>query len=248
MARWFAWIQGPEPRQHKDVANLRIWFVMFLSWLAGLALIGAWAFARLEAGDAGGLGLWLAAVAMFYLSLCCLFFPLPTAWIVLLLASNEVALLESVPLRVVTVATLCAAATAVANLNEYHVLTFMLRYRAVDRVRRTRLYRVAAAWFSVSPFWTITAFSFIPIPVDVVRILAIAARYSRVRFAAAYFVGRFFRYALFALSSAGLNLSPLDIALIQLVLVVLAGMKVLHAVIKRRRDRARAATPPESEA
>jgi hypothetical protein len=128
-------------------------------------------------------------------------------------------------------------ATAVANLNEYHVLTFLLRYRSVGRLRETRVYEVAARWFSVSPFWTITAFSFIPIPVDVVRVLAVAARYDRFRFGLAYFVGRFFRYGLFAWSSAGLNLSPLDIAVIQAGFVVLAGLKVGHGVMKRRRAR-----------
>lgn len=245
MARWLAWMQGPGDIRSADEANLRRWFVAFLSWLAMLAAVGVWAFGRLEAGHADGMGVWLLAVGMFYLSLCCLFFPLPTAWIVLLLASNDVALVDSVALRMALVAVSCAAATAVANLNEYHILTFMLRYRAVGRVRETRLYHTAAAWFAVSPFWTITAFSFIPIPVDVVRILAIVARYSRVRFAGAYFVGRVLRYGLFALSSVGLNLSTLDIAVIQGVLVVLAGLKVVHAMIRRRRGRgsASAATP-----
>jgi membrane protein YqaA with SNARE-associated domain len=237
VARWFAWINGPDSRSAGDDANLRAWFAGFLSWLAVLTGVGVWWFARVEAGLTGDLGVWLAAVGMFYLSLCCLFLPLPTAWVVLLLASNDVALTESVPVRVMVVALLCAFATGVANLNEYHILTFMLRYRAVGRLRETRLYQLAASWFSVAPFWTITAFSFIPVPVDVVRVLAIAARYSRIRFAGAYFVGRFFRYGLLALSAAGLKLTTWDIVIIQVVLVLLAGLKVVHSVFRRRRCR-----------
>lgn len=237
VARWFAWVNGPDSRSADDDANLRAWFAGFLFWLAALTGVGVWWFARVEAGVTGDLGVWLAAVGMFYLSLCCLFFPLPTAWVVLLLASNDVGLTQSVSLRVIVVAVLCAFATGVANLNEYHILTFMLRYRAVDRFRETRLYQLAASWFSVAPFWTITAFSFIPVPVDVVRVLAIAARYSRIRFGGAYFVGRFFRYGLLALSAAGLSLTTRDIVIIQAVLLLLAGLKVMQSVFRRRRCR-----------
>ncbi len=219
----------------EDRKNLRLWFVVYLAWLLLLAGICTSAIGRAESGSNGHLGLWLLALGVFYLSLCCLFFPLPTAWMVMLLASNEVGLLDSVPLRVLVVAGTCALATAMANLNEYHILTFFLRYRSVGRLRETRVYRVAARWFSVSPFWTITAFSFIPIPVDVVRVLAVAARYDRFRFGSAYFVGRLFRYGLFAWSSAALNLSPLDIAIIQAGFVLLAGLKVAHGAWMRRR-------------
>jgi len=219
----------------EDRKNLRLWFVVYLAWLLLLAGFCSSAIGRAEAGSDGHLGLWLLALGMFYLSLCCLFFPLPTAWMVFLLASNDVGLVDSVPVRVLVVAGTCALATAMANLNEYHILTFLLRYRSVGRVRQTHVYDIAARWFSVSPFWTITAFSFIPIPVDVVRVLAVAARYDRFRFASAYFVGRLFRYGLFAWSSAALNLSPVEIVVIQLVLGLLAGLKVVVGVLMRRR-------------
>ena len=51
----------------------------------------------------------------------------------------------------------------------------------------------------------------------------------------AYFVGRFFRYGLLALSAAGLSLTTWDIVIIQAVLVLLAGLKVMQSVFRRRR-------------
>jgi membrane protein YqaA with SNARE-associated domain len=228
-------LKGPDARSGGETFNLRIWFAGFVGWLVVLTVVAVWAFGQVERGDASGLSVWLTVVSLFYLSLCCLFFPLPTAWVVLLLASNDVGLVASIPVRVVLVATVCATATAIANLNEYHIITFFLRYRQIGRVRDARLYQRASGWFSVAPFWTITAFSFLPIPVDVVRMLAVAARYPRLRFAWAYFLGRFFRYGVFALSAAWLCLDAVDIAIIQAIFVVLAGSKVIHAWLRRRR-------------
>jgi membrane protein YqaA with SNARE-associated domain len=235
LTRWFRWIRGPDARSAADHVNLRRWFAAFVLWMTALAATGVLSFQRVELGLSANMGVWLVALSMFYLSLCCLFCPLPTSWVVLLLASDAVNLATSLPLRVVLVSVLCASATAMANLNEYHIVTFMLRYRAVGRVRNARFYQRAASWFAVAPFVTITAISFIPIPVDVVRVLSIAARYPRVRFAGAYFVGRALRYALLAFSSAGLNLKPWHIAVIQAGLVLLAGLKVAHAALTRNR-------------
>lgn len=229
-------LAGPAAPAAVEAMNLRYWFGGFLVWLILLTGVGLLAFQRLEQGAAGCLGLWLLAISLFYLSLCCLFVPLPTVWVILLLASNEVALVESVPLRVLAVSVACAAATTLANLNEYHIVTFALRYRRFGWVRETRLYRRAVAWLAVSPFWTITLFSFIPIPVDVVRLLAIGARYPRVRFAGAYFLGRVVRYGLLALTAVGLRLTVIDIIWIQAVLVALAGLKVAVSAIRRRKS------------
>ena len=233
--RWLRWIQGPDVRSAADHVNLRRWFAAFVLWMTALAATGVLSFHRVELGHGASLGVWLVALSMFYLSLCCLFCPLPTSWVVLLLASDAMNLTTSLPLRVALVSVLCASATAMANLNEYHIVTFLLRYRAVGHIRDMRFYHRAASWFAVAPFVTITAISFIPIPVDVVRVLSIAARYPRIRFAGAYFTGRVFRYALLAFSSAGLNLRPWHIALIQAGLVLLAGLKVAHATLTRNR-------------
>ncbi|MCP4248384.1 MAG: hypothetical protein GY778_15155 [bacterium] len=202
-----------------------------------LALVGRWSFAGYAAGDPGARGWWLISIVLFYLSLCCLFFPAPTAWVVMLLASNEMALCDPVWLRVVLVAALGAIATGVANLNEYHIITFLLRYGRIGQVRDTRLYRWADRWFAVSPFLVVAVFGFLPLPVDVVRWLAILARYRRWRYFAAYVVGRFPRYVIWALSAVWLDLNWRQIVIVQVLLVLAAGLAFLRSAVRRRRPR-----------
>ena len=236
--RAWAWACGPGPGV--DGYRLRRWFAALLVWLALLTAGASVSFARYEQGEPAAQHLWLVSLALFYLSLCCIFFPAPTAWIVMLLASNDVALLHSVPLRVLVVSCLCGFATAIANLNEYHLITFLLRYGWVGRVRETRAYHVAARWFGSAPFLVVVAVGFLPLPVDVVRWLAITFRYARWRFSLAYFIGRTPRYAVLAMSTVWFNLGWWEILLVQIGLVVLAGAKVLHAYL---RQRARGAEP-----
>lgn len=218
-----------------ETINLRLWFILFVLWMTGLTLAVVLSLRGLETGDAQAGRVWLLCVYAFYLSLCCSFCPLPTAWIVLLMASNEVALVAEPVLRVVLVATVGAAGTVMANLNEYHLLTYLLRQGKVARVRLTRAYNLAAEWFGVAPFAVLVGVSILPIPVDVVRWLAVAYRYPRRRFAAAYALGRWWRYALFAALAIWLDLHRWHIVLIQAAIVLLAGAKFLHGVRARRR-------------
>ena len=212
-----------------EVRGLRSWFAFFALWLAGLCALALVAQEQYAAGVLVAQRVWLGAVYLFYLSLCCTFFPLPTAWLVMLLASQDFRLVDAVVWRVLLVATLGAGATGLANLNEYHIWNFVLRYRQVSRVRQTGLFRWARAKFQVSPFAVLVAFSFIPIPVDVVRWLAVACRYSRRRFFWAYFLGRWVRYGLLALGTVWLQLGWGHILLVQAGLVVLAALRFVMA-------------------
>jgi len=63
-------------------------------------------------------------------------------------------------------------------------------------------------------------FNLLPVPVDVVRILATTHRYPRVPFAAANFVGRFMRYSLIAYLIYYFELSMMTAILIMLGLAV----------------------------
>lgn len=99
-------------------------------------------------------------------------------------------------IRVCLISSVGAFATMLANLNDYHILTGILRARKVASVRNTRLYRAAIRWFSKSAWLTVYAFALIPIPVDVIRLLAITFRYPRWRFATACYAGRFTRYSI----------------------------------------------------
>jgi membrane protein YqaA with SNARE-associated domain len=218
--------------------NLRLWFVLFVLWLGALTLAVRLSPLAVEAGFEVGHKVWLFAVYAFYLSLCCSFFPLPTAWIVLLMASNEVAVVANPVVRVAIVAVVGAMGTVMANLNEYHLLTYLLGQGKVARVRDTRAYRLAAEWFSVTPFVVLLAVAVLPIPVDPIRWLAVAYRYPRRRYAAAYFAGRSLRYALFAALAVWLDLHRWHIIVIQAVIVALAGLKLGHGLYVRRRRRA----------
>ncbi len=219
--------------------NLRAWFVGFLAWMVALA---ATANAALSRGDESGVALavWALSGYAFYLSLCCLFFPAPTTWAVMLVASNELAAQLGVQdfrvARIAVVATVGALATGMANLNEYHIITFLLRYRLLERVRQARAYRAAVDWFRASPFLCLFAVSLIPIPIDAIRWLAITSRYPRGRFFLAYFLGRWIRYALWSVTAIGLALSVWHILGIQGALVLAALARVIPRIVRRARQ------------
>jgi membrane protein YqaA with SNARE-associated domain len=213
--------------------GLRLWFGAYLIWMVALFAVALLMSARFEAGDTTALAPWLLALTAFYVSLCNTLLPLPTSWIFLLLASDEVVLFDSALPRIATVAVVGATATMMANLNEYHVLGYFFRARLGERIRRTRAYRWVVRWFNVSPFQTLTLIAFVPIPIDFVRWLAILRRYPRWRFGAAYWLGRLPRYALLAGVAVALKLDIWEIALIQIGIVALLGARLLWVALRR---------------
>jgi membrane protein YqaA with SNARE-associated domain len=217
----------------RGLGRLRVWFGVYLSWMVGLFAVALLMFQRYEAGDPAVMAVWVLALTCFYVSLCNTLVPLPTSWIVLLAASEDVMLFESALLRIAVVSILCSTATAMANLNEYHVLGYFFRARLGDRIRRTHAYRWALRWFDVSPFQTLTLFAFVPIPVDFIRWLAILRRYPRLRFALAYWLGRLPRYAILAGLSVALKLGPLEIVLIQVGIVIVLGVRLIWTAVRR---------------
>ncbi len=220
---------GPHP------VRLRRWFLAYVVWLTLLTVAAIVGLQGYEAGGLTARSVWIVALGVFYLSLCCLFFPAPTAWIVMLLASNEISLIALPVPRVLLVALVCAVATGVANLNEYHVVTFLLRYGWIARMRDTRIYHWACRWFAASPFLVVAVFGFLPLPVDVIRWLAILYRYNRVRYFLAYVVGRFPRYLAWSLSAVWLDLNWWEILLFQAALVAAATLGIARSILRKRR-------------
>jgi len=234
-----------------DTLNLRRWFACFLAVMLILAVAALSGLALERGGYAWGVKLWVSALYVFYMALCCSFFPAPTAWIVLLMASPVFGLVRGEDLTaswnltpasaqaaaalitVTAVAALGAAGTTLANLNEYHIFTFLLRFGRIGRIRTTALYDKARRYFAVSPFGLMTAVSFLPIPVDVVRWLAITYKYRRDHFAWANYLGRFARYALLALTAFYLKLGAKEIILVQLGLIGLVALRYLPRLWKR---------------
>ena len=243
--------EGPLPvttlPREAELPGLRAWFVAFVLWMVALAAIFRIWFAAYEAGDDGAMRIWVLAGMCFYLSLCNIFLPLPTAWIILLAASEQLMLFHSPWLRIGVVAALGSLATTTANLNEYHVLSFLFNGRIGERIRRTRIYSWGARWFNVSPFQALALVAFVPIPIDAVRWLAILRRYPRARFALAYLSGRTPRYALMAGLSVVARLTTWQIILIQAAIIVVLASRLLWALLWRALGRGGASARSETD-
>ena len=173
----------------REPLSFRAWFYAFIALLAVLAGV------RLACGDLSRAAVLAGLFA--YLSIACTFCPLPTAWIIVWAAAPAGG--GGLGFPPLVVATVGALATAIANLHDYYLLTFLYRYRPIRRVRATALYRRVAAWYNRAPFATLAAASFLPIPIDFVRLLAISEGYHRAKFALGSLVGRWPRYLLFAI-------------------------------------------------
>ena len=133
-----------------------------------------------------------------YLSLCSAVLPFPTSWIIAAVAMPEFAIGGSMLSTVAIVTLIGSPASVMANLNDYHIFTWMLRHHRLAKLRHTRIYNASAKWFARRPFLLLVIFNFLPIPVDVVRILAISYRYPRWPFVVANFLGRALRYSTIA--------------------------------------------------
>jgi len=176
-----------------------------------------------------------------YVSLCSTFLPLPTGWIIAGVASREAAVAAGASDSMVVVALLTtlivaavgAAGSTVANLNDYHLFTWMLRHHRISAVRKTRTYQAAARWFARSPFFWLLVFNVIPIPIDVVRMLATTYRYPRAPFAAANFCGRFARYGVIAFATYWWDLGWIAPVALLALAVVLGGGRVGTKLARR---------------
>ena len=133
-----------------------------------------------------------------YLAFSCTFIPLNTSWLVSAVAMQSTAVTGECWSTVALVSIVGALASTVANLNDYHIFTLLLRNSRIARIRHTRGYASAERWFARSPFTILLFFNIIPIPVDFSRVLAATHKYPRRLFASANFLGRFVRYAIIA--------------------------------------------------
>jgi len=223
----------------REPLRLWDWFLPFFAMLAVLAAV------YLLSGKGSTTA---HLVFLFgYLSIACTFLPLPSAWLVILAAAPEAG--GGFGLPPLLVATVGAIGTAIGNMHDYYLLTFLYKYEGVDRVRRTRWYGRVADWYNRAPFGTLAAGSFLPIPIDFVRLLAISEGYSRLRFVLGSLVGRWPRYFLFALMAREFNLTwqwVLGIAGATVALGMWRGLPPLVRKLQdRRRGRGNARETPE---
>ncbi|KPK48658.1 MAG: hypothetical protein AMK72_06375 [Planctomycetes bacterium SM23_25] len=209
--------------------SLRAWFLPFaalLALLAGVYVTGG------EGSTAAGL-----AMLFGYLSLACTFLPLPTAWIVIWAAAPTEG--GGLGLDPWLVATIGAAGTAIANLHDYYLVTFLYRYKPVRRIRTKGWYKRVAAWYNRAPFSALAAASFLPIPVDFVRLLAISEGYNRAKFALGSLVGRWPRYLLLAILADAFKLGWQWVVGVLGATVVLGLWRGLPPIVRKIADRVR---------
>jgi membrane protein YqaA with SNARE-associated domain len=161
----------------------------------------------------------------FFLYMCaaCQFFPIPTL--------PPIAFVSKV-FHPVLVAFVGALGTCTANFNDYAILGWMFRHHRVRKVRDIRAYRRLLHFFDRYAFLTLTAAAFLPIPVDVVRLLAISRAYTYWKYVLATFTGRFPRYLI--LAYVGKELSFKWIIILFLVSTLPAVIKFLSGIIKKR--------------
>lgn len=164
---------------------------------------------------------------LLYMSVAFTFFPLPTAWIVLW-AAREVE-----PFSVALIGTF---GTCIANLHDYYIIHYLFRVEKIKKAKQTRFYKKSVEWFGRAPFATLTVASFLPIPIDVVRILAVSADYPRTRYALATFTGRLPRYLLLAYLGYELQLSNKAIFVVFLVTVAIGAVKGISKLRDKYRD------------
>lgn len=200
-----------------DISAWR-WFSFFGVYAAALSLLLLWA--------NGSSREQLANLCFFtlYVSFACTFCPLPILWIFLWISRDFNPLI---------VALLGSTATAIANLHDYYILNSMLRWDRLARARDSRWYKKASIWFTRYPFSTLTVANFLPLPIDVVRLLAISTGYSRAPFTAATLVGRFPRYLILAWLGYELDLSNTAIAVVLLITILVAAVKALPKLRER---------------
>ena len=211
--------------RHEQI-SLRAWFLPFAALMVLLA--GVYALSGKGSTCAG------AALLFGYLSVACTFLPLPTAWIIIWAAAPTDG--GGLGLDPWIVATAGAAATAIANMHDYYLVTFLYRYQPVRRIRTTAWYRRVAAWYNRAPFGTLAAASFLPIPIDFVRLLAISEGYNRAKFALGSLVGRWPRYLLFAMLAEAFRPGWQWVVGILGATVVLGLWRGLPPILRRARD------------
>jgi len=208
--------------QRHEPIRFRAWFYPFIALLAVLAMV------KVSRPDTS---LAILAAYLAYMSISCTFCPLPTTPVVLWMAAPAAG--GGLGLEPLTVAVLGAVGTAIANMHDYYLLTFLYRYRPVRRVRASGLYKRFAAWYNRAPFATLAAASFLPIPVDFVRLLAISEGYNRAKFAIGSLVGRWPRYLLLAYFAERFDLGWQWILGIGGAVVVLGLWRGLSALAQR---------------
>lgn len=162
--------------------RLNIWWRAFLLALAAYAVLGAIVLALVP--DLAG---------AFLLGAYCIpansVIPFPHEPAVLFFARYYEPLIIAVAATVGSI---------IASFADYAMVGAAMRHRALASTRSSPLFQWAMRWMRRYPFGIIVLFSFTPLPISIVRILAPAVEYSIRRYVLAQIVGRLPRFYILA--------------------------------------------------
>jgi ribonucleoside-triphosphate reductase len=133
----------------------------------------------------------------------------------------------------------------IATFADYAMVGAAMRTRVLAGTRNSRLFQWAMRWMRRYPFAIIVLFSFTPLPISVVRILAPAIDYPIPRYIAAQLVGRLPRFYLLALIGHAFHIPGWILAGLVVVLigsVLLSARNAVEAAVDDEADESDLAT------
>ncbi|MEE9457076.1 MAG: hypothetical protein V3W11_07995 [bacterium] len=98
----------------------------------------------------------------------------------------------------IVVALLGGAATSLANLLDYEIFSSIFKTKLLNKIKESEHSQASIRAFSRVAFLALVAVNVVLFSWDLVRLVAIAAKYPRAKYVAATFIGRTVRYAVLA--------------------------------------------------
>jgi len=166
-----------------------------------------------------------------YMTVACQFFPIPTLPPIAFMAKLD-PLGKDFLFSPLLIAVVGSLGTCIANLNDYAILGLLFRHHKVRKIRDINTYRRLLDFFDRHAFLTLSGAAFLPIPIDVIRLLAISRAYPYWKYVGATFTGRFPRYLL--LAYLGKELPSKYILVLFVVLSLPALVKLISDIMKKR--------------
>jgi len=159
------------------------------------------------------------------MSVSCNLVPIPTYPFILYVSHDYAVWL------IVLVGTIGSTISAII---EYYFIDFLMRFDRFARLKETEGYHKYIKYFDRFSFRSIMLASVLPLPLDVIRIMAIMRRYAKWKYLTATFIGRIPRIFIFALLGSQLAYTKtIAIALLVITLlieVVRRLVKLIHRV------------------
>jgi membrane protein YqaA with SNARE-associated domain len=124
-----------------------------------------------------------------YMSLACNTIPLPATPVVLYMGTEY---------PWIVVALVGGAATSLANLIDYEIFSTVFKTKLLKKIKDSEHSQASIRTFNRVAFPALAAVNFVVFSWDLIRLVAIAAKYPRWKYALATFIGRTARYAVLA--------------------------------------------------